>query len=106
MIHGHLKREFQFYIQISDNDNRLTSVVILYFSFIEASNLVYEARLKRPAMVPAMVPENGHQTDAKPAPLTDINPVSVARKNKKSSFYALRLVFILFKIYIFFSETN
>ena len=70
MIHGHLKREFQFHIQISDNDNRLTSAVILYFSFIEASNLVSEARLKQPAMAP----ENGHGTDAKPAPLTDIDP--------------------------------
>ena len=92
MIHGHLKREFQFHIQISDNNNRLTSVVILYFSFIETSNLVSEARPKRPAMAP----EKGHRTDAKPAPITDIDPVSVARKNKKSSFYALRLVFILF----------
>ena len=40
------KKEFQFDIQICDNDNQLTNVVILYFSFIEASNLVYEARLK------------------------------------------------------------
>ena len=46
-MHGHLKRGFQFHIQISDDDNRLTSVVILYFSFIEASSLVFEARLKR-----------------------------------------------------------
>ena len=78
MIHGHLKREFQFHIQISDNDNRLTSAVILYFSFIEASNLVSEACLKQPAMAP----ENGHRTDAKPVPLTDIDQVIVARKKK------------------------
>ena len=64
IFNNHLKREFQFHIQICDNDNRLTSVVILYFSFIEASNLVYEARLKRPVMAP----KNGHRTDAKPAP--------------------------------------
>ena len=75
-----LKKEFQFHIQISDNDNRLTSAVILYFSFIEASNLVSKAHLKRPVMTP----ENGHWTDAKPTPLTDIDPVSVARKNKKN----------------------
>ena len=68
MIYGHLKREFQFHIQISDNDNRLTVAVILYFSFIEASNLVSEARLKRPVMASTMAPENGHRTDAKPVP--------------------------------------
>ena len=83
MIHGHLKREFMFHIQIRDNDNRLTSVVILYFSFIEASNLVSDACLKRLAMAPTMAPQNGHRTYAKPAPLTDIDPVSVARKKKK-----------------------
>ena len=68
ILNNHLKREFQFHIQICDNDNRLTSAVILYFSFIEASNRLYEARLKRPVVAPTMAPENSHRTNAKPAP--------------------------------------
>ena len=70
-MHGHLKRGFQFHIQISDDDNRLTSAVILYFSFIEASSLVSEVLLKRRckrrgngACNQKIAPENGASNGA------------------------------------------
>ena len=48
------------------------------------------------------MPSSDHRTDAKTGPLTGIAPVGIARKTQRckegtvSSFYALRLVFILF----------